>query len=152
MFKEKIFKFKNLFSPLPVLLFLLLSPFLINADVGCAGKNCGIAAASDNFQQVNAGKDIINRSKEKFDLFNPLGDKTDLPALFTRISSFLLWLGTAMLTLMIIWGAFQILTAAGNEEQISKGRRTITWAVIGYILLLVATGINLIIKDILSVK
>ncbi|MBI4992447.1 MAG: hypothetical protein HZB99_04490 [Candidatus Harrisonbacteria bacterium] len=126
-----------------IFLLLLLAPLLINP----------LEVNGDTIQKTAGGTDILTRDANRtYDLPNPLGTGTDITKLFARIGEFLLWLGTAMLTLMIIWGALQILTAAGNEEQISKGRRTITWAIVGYLLLLVAAGINLIIKNVLSGK
>ncbi len=51
--------------------------------------------------------------------------------------------------IMVLVGAFQIMTAAGDPEKFSKGRKTITYAAIGLALALIAGGVPYIIKSIL---
>ncbi|OGY63646.1 MAG: hypothetical protein A3I89_02830 [Candidatus Harrisonbacteria bacterium RIFCSPLOWO2_02_FULL_41_11] len=80
---------------------------------------------------------------------NPLGTN-NLAELINTIISRLIFLGAPIVTLMILIGAFQILTAAGDEQKIITARRTILYTVIGYALLLLSAGITSIIKDILS--
>jgi hypothetical protein len=90
-------------------------------------------------------------SQTKITLPNPLGVGT-FAELIARIQKWLLYIGAPILTLMIIIGAFQILTAGGVPEKITKGRHTITYAIIGYALLLLSTGIMTIIENVLGVK
>ena len=81
---------------------------------------------------------------------NPLqvGDITEL---LNRISYYLVVLvGPPIVTVMILYGAFQILTAAGDPEKFKNGRKTILFAAIGYGVLLIAHGITFIIKEILG--
>lgn len=82
---------------------------------------------------------------------NPL-KATSFAELINRITNWLLIIGAPILVLMIIIGAFQIMTGAGNPENITKGRHTITWAIIGYALLLLSSGITLIIEQLLGIK
>ncbi len=81
---------------------------------------------------------------------NPLGNVKTFGELINRLVNWLLIIGAPILTLMIIIGAFQIMTGAGEPEKITKGRHTITYAIIGYALLLISTGITKIIADVLS--
>lgn len=85
------------------------------------------------------------------ELPNPL-KATNFAELINRLTNWLLVIGAPILVLMIIIGAFQIMTGAGNPENITKGRHTITWAIIGYALLLISSGITLIIKQLLGVQ
>ncbi|MBI3046276.1 MAG: hypothetical protein HYY86_01890 [Candidatus Harrisonbacteria bacterium] len=82
---------------------------------------------------------------------NPLQANT-FQELIGRVVNFLLAIGAPILVLMIIIGAFQIMTGAGNPENITKGRQTITYAIIGYALLLLSKGITLIIEQLLGVN
>lgn len=41
-------------------------------------------------------------------------------------------------TLMIVYGGIRILTAGGSPGQVSKGKNILTWAVIGYLVILLA--------------
>ena len=51
---------------------------------------------------------------------------------------------------MIIFGAFQILTSGGEPEMFTTGKRTILWAVIGYGIVIIATGIDSVIRSVLD--
>ncbi len=82
---------------------------------------------------------------------NPLGTVKTIPELIGRIVDWLIFIASiAILPFMIIWGAYQLLMAGGNPENVTKGRHTITWAVIGYALLLISKGIEFIIRDVLK--
>lgn len=72
--------------------------------------------------------------------------------LIDRITGYLMVIGAPIVTLMVLWGAFQILTAGANPDNVTKGRKTITYAVIGYAVILISKGLTLIIKDILGSK
>ncbi len=56
-------------------------------------------------------------------------------------------LGIAIATLFIIFAAFQIITAGGSEEQFEKGKKTITYAVIGLIVLILSRAIVLTVRE-----
>lgn len=58
---------------------------------------------------------------------------------------------TGLLLLMIIIGGYFILTAAGRPEQISKGKQVIVYAIIGFVIIILARGILVIIYRILNV-
>ena len=83
---------------------------------------------------------------------NPLGSGTKtLGDLVNKIVDWLILISSvAVLPFMIVWGAFQLLSAGGNEENVTKGRHTITWAVVGYGLLLISKGVQSIITEILN--
>lgn len=86
----------------------------------------------------------------KIELPNPLGTTTTFAQLLDKIITFLLQIGTPIASIMVIWGAFQILFAGGEPEKFLVGRRTILYTVIAYGILLVAKGITLIIGDLLK--
>lgn len=82
-------------------------------------------------------------------LTNPLGCET-IPCVGQRIVRGLFSIATPIVVIMVLVGAFQLLTAGGNPERISKGRKTILYAVVGYAIVLVAQGLAFIIEEILS--
>jgi hypothetical protein len=53
--------------------------------------------------------------------------------------------------LLIIWGAFDIVTAAGSTEKVSAGRNKILYAVIGLVVALLAKAIPSVVKALLGV-
>ncbi|MBI4992446.1 MAG: hypothetical protein HZB99_04485 [Candidatus Harrisonbacteria bacterium] len=89
-------------------------------------------------------------SSVSFTVKNPLGTE-DVSQIINQISGWLLRIGTPIITLMLLWGAFQIMSAGGDTEKITKGRRIVTWTIIAAVLLLSATGIIYIVRNLLGV-
>ena len=80
---------------------------------------------------------------------NPLKWGT-IPDILNAVAGFLYALALAVVTVMVLWGGFQILTAAGSPERIDKGKKTLLYAVIGTVVILVAGGIADLTADILG--
>lgn len=45
-------------------------------------------------------------------------------------------LSGAVALIYLIWGGLQYLTAAGNEQQATKAKTTLTWAIVGLLLII----------------
>ena len=82
---------------------------------------------------------------------NPLKTKT-FSELINRIANWLLIIGAPILALFIIIGAFQIMTSGGTPDKVTTGRKTITYAIIGYALLMLSKSVTLIINNVLGVR
>jgi len=82
---------------------------------------------------------------------NPLSCQ-DFGCILTQIISKIAQLAIPIVVIMVLVGGFQIMTAGGNEEKVKEGKSTIKWAVIGYIIILLANGLVLIIKSVLGAK
>jgi len=82
---------------------------------------------------------------------NPLSCE-NLGCIIEKIISELQKLAIPIVIIMVLIGGFQIMTARGDEEKIKQGKSTIWWAVIGYIVILLANGLVLVIKSILGAK
>ena len=54
--------------------------------------------------------------------------------------------------LMVIVSGIQIMTAAGSEEQVKKGKKTLMWTIIGVAIVIGVDFIVGIVKEILAVK
>lgn len=78
---------------------------------------------------------VLADNIEVVSLQNPLDIKTDDPAVIIGIviQAFLGIVGSVALVMMV-YGGFQWLTAAGNEEKIKKGTQTMLWSVVGLVL------------------
>jgi len=81
---------------------------------------------------------------------NPLGGSGSIAGVLDAVANFLFGLVVPLFIIMAIWGGFQLLTARGNPESISKGKKTLTWAVIGLLVVLLAASIAAIIQSFLS--
>lgn len=83
---------------------------------------------------------------------NPLGEGTTIFKLLDRLIYYMYVLAIPVVTILILYGAFQILTAAGDSKKVTEGKETIKWAIIGFVIVLIASGVPYIIKEILGVK
>jgi len=62
----------------------------------------------------------------------------DLQQLVVNVINFLITTSAIIAVLFIIWGGFLLLTSGGSPERISSGKKAITAAIIGFVIVLVA--------------
>ena len=62
----------------------------------------------------------------------------DISTLITNITTLALGLAGAVAVIFIIIGAYGYLTAFGNEEKATKAKTTITWAIVGLVVMILA--------------
>lgn len=88
------------------------------------------------------------------ELFNPLDPNCTqhitILTVFGTIGTFLLDLAMPLCGIMVIVGGFQMMTAAGNPEKFSKGKRTLIFAATGFVIVLFASSIVPLLKSILG--
>ncbi|MEK7629941.1 MAG: pilin [Patescibacteria group bacterium] len=80
-------------------------------------------------------------------LCNPLGDTNDISDLIHKIVNWLVTLSAPIAVGMIVWGAFQMIFAAGDPEKFKTGKKTILYTLIGYAIILIGWGITSIITN-----
>lgn len=80
---------------------------------------------------------------------NPLGSNS-LGALIIRVIRFLLTMLGALAVLFIIIGGVRMVTSAGNEKAVTAGKQTVTWAVIGLVVALLAFSVIGLVQNILG--
>ena len=85
------------------------------------------------------------------DLPNPL-KATSLMAVINGLATFMLEASVLIATLLIIFGAFQILTSAGSEDKVASGKKTILYTVIGLGIMLLFKVIIAVIAQLLGVQ
>ena len=78
---------------------------------------------------------------------NPLGETETIPQLLEQIVRFLRDIASPIVAIVVIYGAFQILFAAGDPEKFATGKKTILYAVVGYAIIWIGWGIAKIIED-----
>jgi len=82
---------------------------------------------------------------------NPLsGIADDIPGLIGYILYLARWIAGSIAVLMIVVGAYQILFSAGDPKGWEKGKQTITWAVVGFAIVLLAQVVVDIIKELVG--
>lgn len=82
-------------------------------------------------------------------LKNPLDAET-LQEAIDALLDFFFYLAIALGPLMIIYGAFLIMTAAGDADKINKGKAVISWTLVAIAIILLAKGLPSIIKGALG--
>jgi len=80
---------------------------------------------------------------------NPLGADTFGPVL-EQIADGMFTIAIPLVAIMGLWGGFQIITAAGNEEKFSTGRKTLLYAAIGFVVVMLAGSIAKVIANLFS--
>lgn len=76
--------------------------------------------------------------------FGSLGD------IINMAISYLFPLAGIILFIFIVLGGFELLTSAGDPKKVESARNKITYAVIGFVLLIVAYWLTKIVNQILS--
>ncbi len=82
------------------------------------------------------------------DFQNPLGIY-NIFDLIDRIINWLIILASPILVIMILWGAYLIMTSGGRSDKLAQGGKTILWAAAGYAILLIAKGLGFIVQQVL---
>lgn len=79
-------------------------------------------------------------------LVNPL--KVDnLQDLLNIILDAVIYLGTIVLVIMLVWVGFLFVKAQGKPEELTKARQAFIWTIIGGLILLGARGIMTVIQS-----
>ena len=55
-----------------------------------------------------------------------------------------------IVSLMILVGAFQLMTSSGDPEKVTRGRKTIIYAVVGFAIILLSSGLVYIIAEVVG--
>lgn len=74
----------------------------------------------------------------------------DFSYIVGKIADFLLLIGAPIAALMALYAAFQMITAGGNSEKFKSGMKTLLYAAIGFVVLLMAEGIANVIQKIFT--
>lgn len=103
---------------------------------------------------VNAGETVDTNQGTPQTIHNPLermaDGNTDAHALVGVLIKNIMGLAGTIGLVMFVWGGFLMMTAAGNKDQVGKGKETITWAAIGIIVIFTSYSLVSFILQIMS--
>lgn len=86
-------------------------------------------------------------------LNNPLGANVTSPDdIVSNVIKVFLGIVGAIALLIIIYGGFELLISAGNQEKVDKGKKALTWAVIGLVVVFGSYGITTAIFNAIAGK
>ena len=80
---------------------------------------------------------------------NPL-TATSLEEIVDNIINFVFKIAIALAPLMIVIGAFYIMTAGGDTNRVTTGKNIILYTLIGFAIILLAKGLVAVIKQLLG--
>lgn len=75
----------------------------------------------------------------------------DFGALFSSIGNFLFMVAFVFAFIYLIWGGFRLITAGGEERAISEARETITYAIVGIIIVFLSYLIVKLVEGVTGV-
>ncbi len=82
---------------------------------------------------------------------NPFGQScTDIQCPINAIINFAYMVALPLCAIIVLWGGFQMATAAGNPEKFGTGKKTLLYAAAGFIVILLAKGASQTIKNFLG--
>ncbi len=113
----------------------------------------GIGAAAVVFVSLLAASRIAlaDGQTQNIKLTDPLGGTETFTSVSTAVAAFLFWdIASPLAVIMVLIGAFQFMTSAGDPEKVSRARKTIMYAAIGLVVALLAGGIVSIIRTFVS--
>ena len=79
-------------------------------------------------------------------LTNPLNGVSTLPEFLRAILGGVVQIGTIVLIMMLVYVGFLFVVARGNAEKLQSAKSALVWTVIGGLILLGATAIQLMIE------
>lgn len=82
---------------------------------------------------------------------NPIA-ADDFKDIVVRIANWAVAIAAPVVSLVVIWAGYLYLTGGGKPEQIKKATQALTWAVIGFIVVLIARGAAELIKNVTGLK
>lgn len=88
----------------------------------------------------------------QYSLQNPLSGSgiTSVEGLLTAILNVLLVIAVPLIVFFIIFAGFNYVTAQGNPEKVKAATRSLTYAIIGGVLILGATALSVIIGGVVD--
>ncbi len=102
-------------------------------------------------EHTNQPDEQMNQPGNVVTIPNPLGSDADtIPDLLQKIIKWMTEIATPIAVAMILYGAFQMIFAGGNETKYKDGLKTIQYTVIGYAIILVGWGFASLITSILT--
>ena len=93
---------------------------------------------------------VFAQTENPIPLENPLTGVNSFDDLANKIIGYMTTILAPIITIMVLVGAFKMLSAAGNENKFKEGRKTLTYAVIGAAVVLLAQGVSLVVQNFLK--
>lgn len=104
-----------------------------------------------SFFLIGVAQSAFALTNSTVSLPNPIS-ATSFTQVVASITGYLIEIAIPLTAIMALVGGFQMITAAGNPEKFASGRKTLTYAAIGFVVVVLASGVAAIIKNFLGVQ
>lgn len=113
-----------------------------------------LLSASTAFAQISGQGNVIPSTKNpevvsSVTFSGPFGNAT-ITDVLNRIIGYAELVAGSLAAIMILYGAFQILTSRGSEEKYKAGKKTIIYALGGFIIVILARGLVGIFRGLIA--
>ncbi len=72
---------------------------------------------------------------------------TILTCVVTPVINFIFMLAVPISVIMVLWGGFTLMTSEGDPEKVSTGKKTILYAAVGFLVVLLAQSVVTIVQN-----
>ncbi len=133
---------------------MLIAMFALTASLHAQTTDLGGGKGATDLGGGKGTTDVSGSGSKTIEIPNLLKcsapGKSDLECIVDKIFTFLWVLAFPIATIMILIGAYQIMTSQGNEEKVTAGKNTIQYAIIGFVVLVLARSVVYIITGLLN--
>lgn len=70
----------------------------------------------------------------------------------SRLFTVVLFLASALMFYWLVWGIFHYLFSGGDKEGLGKARSRMTWAIVGFIIIIISFALSQYLETIFKVK
>jgi heme/copper-type cytochrome/quinol oxidase subunit 2 len=77
----------------------------------------------------------------------PVTDEAGLQALLCNVIAWTFWVIIVVSVIMVLWAAYDYVTAGDDTEKTTRGRKRLTYAAVGIAIAILAAGVPSIISD-----
>ncbi len=74
-------------------------------------------------------------------LFNYFGSGSTLDSVLSKIIDYFIGVSVSVAVIIVIYGAWKMMTASGDPKKFQEGQKTVLYAAIGLLVILLARGI-----------
>lgn len=89
------------------------------------------------------------RDSDTVVICSPIGAQT-WGELIDSITTYILWIATALAPALILIGGLYFVIGGGSEEKVRRAKRIITYTIIGYVIVLFAKGLVSILQNLVT--
>ena len=116
---------------------MAINVFFISAIF--SAKALAVPGGGVNTAAPGGGVDSVGGGNGQ--LFNYFGSGSTLDSVLSKIIDYFIGVSVSVAVIIVIYGAWKIMTASGDPKKFQEGQKTVLYAAIGLLVILLARGI-----------